>query len=154
MTYVPVYCDTCAHASLAVTGDVEERLQCTFCEAQGRVIPGPMYGDGDWLAFAEIDAAVFEASLDGVQAMALFEELQALLDREEAPLAIVQAMIGRLPTLVRARPALVDQLPRGVRMLKTLLLARARDLPLRSGAHNAPVIGVADPRRRSNGSDG
>ena len=130
MTYLPVYCESCAHASLATAGGAERNLQCSFCEEPARVIPGPVYGDGDWLAFAEIDAAVFEAQLDGPQATLLAHGMQELLDRQDTAPSIVQRMIERLPVLARCRPALVNRLPRGLRMLMTLLIARTRDEPL------------------------
>lgn len=104
-----------------------------------RVIPGPVYGDGDWLAFAEIDAALHAADLDGGQAHALAEQLQELINHEESQTAIVRSMIERLPVLDRARPALLNRLPRGLRMLKTLLVGRFRDQPLKSGPQAAPA---------------
>jgi hypothetical protein len=130
MTYLPVYCESCAHASLATAGGTDNALQCSFCEEPARVIPGPVYGDGDWLAFAEIDAAVFEAQLDGAQATLLAHALQELLDQQRPLASIVQLMTERLPVLARCRPALVNSLPRGLRMLMTLLIARSRDEPL------------------------
>ncbi len=135
MTYLPVYCEECAHASLSppVTELGERQVACSFCEGPARVIPGPVYGDGDWLAFADIDDAIYSADLDGPRATLLAHELQDLLDRGETPTAIVRLMIERLPALAKARPALVNRLPRGLRMLKTLLIARSRDLPLKSG---------------------
>lgn len=135
--YLPVYCASCAHASLSSAGAGEHQLRCSFCEASARVIPGPIYEDGDWLAFAEIDRAVFEGDLDGARASVLAEELQQMLDRKDAPLAVVQQMIERLPSLASARPALVNRLPRGPRMLMTLLIARTRDLPASSREHLA-----------------
>jgi hypothetical protein len=95
-------------------------------------VPGPLYGDGDWLAFADIDRALFDASLDGEQASALGEELQQLLNRKLELRAIVDQMIRRLPALGKCRPALVNGVQRGLRMLTTLLVARTRDQPLRS----------------------
>jgi hypothetical protein len=134
MTYLPVYCEACAHASLSSPSNPEgEKLVCSFCEGPARVIPGPVFGDGDWLAFADIDDAVYSADLDGVRASMLADELQDLVDRAEEPTAIVRLMTEKLPALVKARPALVNRLPRGLRMLKTLLVARSRDLPLKSG---------------------
>lgn len=130
MTYLPVYCESCAHASLATAGGAEQTFHCSFCEEPARVIPGPVYGDGDWLAFAEIDAAVFEAQLDGPQATLLVHAMQELLDRQDAAASVVQQMIERLPVLARCRPALVNRMPRGLRMLMTLLIARTRDEPL------------------------
>jgi hypothetical protein len=133
MTYLPVYCDTCARASLCGPGAPgEEPLMCSFCEGPVRVVPGPVYGDGDWLAFAEIDAALYAAGLDGGNAAALAERLQGLMDSQESQTGIVRSMIEQLPELDRARPALLNRLPRGLRMLKTLLVARFRDLPLKS----------------------
>lgn len=136
--YLPVYCASCAHASLSPADEGDQHLSCSFCEGSARVIPGPIYGDGDWLAFADIDKAVFEAELHGEQASALAEELQELVNRNEAPTAIVRHMIERVPSLMSARPALLNRLPRGLRMLKTLLIARTRDVPLKSGAYPAP----------------
>lgn len=137
MTYLPVYCEACAHASLSTPTNPEGERQvvCSFCEGPARVIPGPVYGDGDWLAFADIDDAVYSADLDGVKASMLADELQELVDSGEAPTAIVRSMIEKVPALAKARPALVNRLPRGLRMLKTLLVARSRDLPLKSGPH-------------------
>jgi hypothetical protein len=128
--YVPVYCAACAHASLWAFDDREAQPRCSFCEGTARVVPGPAYGDGDWLAFAEIDKAVAEAELLGVQASELADELQDLMNSQQSPLAIVQRMIDRLPSLANARAALVNGLPRGPRMLMTLLSARSRDLDL------------------------
>lgn len=135
MTYLPVYCEACAHASLSspTNPEGEEQLVCSFCEGPARVIPGPVYGDGDWLAFADIDDAIYSADLDGVHASMLADELQDLVDRAEEPTTIVRLMTEKLPGLGKARPALVNRLPRGLRMLKTLLVARSRDLPLKSG---------------------
>jgi hypothetical protein len=135
--YLPVYCSSCAHASLARADEGDQHLSCSFCEGVARVIPGPIYSDGDWLAFADIDKAVFEAELHGEQAAALAAELQDLLNGNEPPTAIVRQMIARVPSLVSARPALVNRLPRGLRMLMTLLIARTRDVPLKSGAYPA-----------------
>jgi hypothetical protein len=143
MTYLPVYCDSCAHASLATAGVTEADLQCSFCEQTARVIPGPVYGDGDWLAFAEIDAAVFEAQLDGAQATLLAHAMQELLDAREAPAAVVQKMIERLPVLGRCRPALLNGLPRGLRMLMTLLIARTREEASAPG-FLPPALGPGD----------
>ncbi len=154
MAYLPVYCESCAHASLSLAEEGESHLRCSFCEAPARVIPGPVYADGDWLAFAEIDKGVFEGELDGVLASALAEELQQMLNRQEKPDAIVEQMIRRLPSLASARPALVNRLPRGLRMLMTLLIARSRDLPPQSGPYSAPLLGLvgdgaAPPSNRS-----
>jgi hypothetical protein len=137
MTYLPVYCEACAHASLSspTSSEGERQVTCSFCEGPARVIPGPVYGDGDWLAFADIDDAVYSADLDGVRASMLADALQDLLDDAQTPTAIVQVMIEKLPALAKARPALVNRLPRGLRMLKTLLVARSRDLPIKSGPH-------------------
>lgn len=111
---------------------------CSFCEGPVRVVPGPVYDDGDWLAFAEIDAALYAAGLDGGNAAALAERLQGLMDSQESQTGIVRSMIEQLPELDKARPALLNRLPRGLRMLKTLLVARFRDLPLKSGPQTAP----------------
>jgi len=118
-------------------------LQCSFCEEPARVIPGPVYGDGDWLAFAEIDAAVFEAQLDGPQATVLVHALQEMLDRHDPAPSVVQQMIERLPVLARCRPALVNRLPRGLRMLMTLLIARTRDEPSAPQNFFPPALGEA-----------
>ncbi|RYZ07573.1 MAG: hypothetical protein EOO73_11380 [Myxococcales bacterium] len=141
MTYLPVYCESCAHASLASAGEPEANLQCSFCEEPARVIPGPVYGDGDWLAFAEIDAAVFEAQLDGPQATLLAHAMQEMLDRQDPAPAIIQQMTARLPVLARCRPALVNRVPRGLRMLMTLLIARTRDEPLTPKNFFPPSLG-------------
>ena len=130
--YLPVYCASCARASLSTAGASEPQL-CSFCEGSARVVPGLIYGDGDWLAFADIDTAVFEAALDGSESAMLAEELEQLVTKREPAEAIVERMIQRVPTLVTCRPALVNGLPRGVRMLMTLLVARGRDKPLNAG---------------------
>lgn len=138
--YLPVYCESCAHASLS-SAAAEAPQICSFCEGSARVVPGPIYGDGDWLAFAEIDGAVFDSAIDGVQASALAAELQELLNQQLEPEAIVLQMIQRVPSLAPIRPALINALPRGLRMLMTLLLARSRDLPLTSATHRGPAPG-------------
>lgn len=104
------------------------------------MVPGPIYGDGDWLAFADIDNAVFNAALDGSQATILAEELQQMFSQEQKLEAIVQHMIQRLPSLAKGRPALVNNAQRGLRMLTTLLVARSRDQPLT--AANAKSAGA------------
>lgn len=150
MTYLPVYCDVCARGSLSGAGarGEEQQLMCSFCEGQVRVVPGPVYGDGDWLAFAEIDAALHSAGLDRGNALALAERLQGLMDSQESQTAIVRRMIEQLPELDTARPALLNRLPRGLRMLKTLLVARFRDLPLKSGPQTASTHrGAPAPRK-------
>lgn len=116
-------------------------LQCSFCEEPARVIPGPVYGDGDWLAFAEIDAAVFEAQLDGPQATLLAHAMQEMLDRQDPAPSVVQQMIERVPVLARCRPALVNRMPRGLRMLMTLLIARTRDEPVTPPKFFPPSLG-------------
>lgn len=127
--YLPVYCASCARASLSSKAPSDPQL-CAFCEGPARVVPGPIYGDGDWLAFAEIDNAVFEAELDGAQASALAEELQQLLARESNLPRIVDELVQRMPSLAKCRPALMNGVQRGLRMLATLLTARSRDEPL------------------------
>ena len=150
MTYLPVYCEACSHASLSppVSAEGEKQVTCSFCEGPARVIPGPVYGDGDWLAFAEIDDAIYSADVDGVQATVLADELQEMVDRNEPPTAIVRLMIAKLPALDKARPALVNRLPRGLRMLKTLLIARSRDLPLKSGPQATAALDELGGLRR------
>ena len=128
-TYLPVYCATCARASLSSAAATEPQV-CAFCESSARVVPGPIYGDGDWLAFADVDSAVYEAALDGAQAAMLAEQLQQLLTEQAPSVRIVEGMIERVPALANCRPALLNGLPRGVRMLMTLLVARSRDRPL------------------------
>lgn len=129
MAYLPVYCGACARASLSTKSANDPQL-CSFCEGPARVVPGPIYGDGDWLAFAEIDDAIFEAGLAGGQASSLAEELQQLLSQQSPTDALVQRMIQRVPSLAKCRPALVNGPQRGLRMLTTLLVARSRDQPL------------------------
>lgn len=136
MTYVPVFCDACGRGSLSHAKEGMQALFCSFCEGPTRAVPGPAYGDGDWLAFAEIDRAVFEASLSAAEAALLVSELQALIDQGEPFPQITNRMIARVPALVGARPALMNQPARGVRMLATALTARVRDeaaVPLRAG---------------------
>lgn len=127
--YLPVYCASCARASLSTTSASDPQL-CSFCEGPARVVPGPIYDDGDWLAFADIDNAVFDAALDGSQATILAEELQQMFSQEPKLENIVQRMIQLLPALAKGRPALVNNTQRGLRMLTTLLVARSRDQPL------------------------
>jgi hypothetical protein len=103
-----------------------EPLPCTFCEGQTRPIPGPAFGDEDWLAFADIDAAVFEADLDAERASSLAAELQAGLDRKESFPTMIAQMLAREPALAAARPALVNDAARGVSMLMTAFTARLR----------------------------
>jgi hypothetical protein len=50
-------------------------------------------------------------------------------------------MIDRLPSLANARAALVNRLPRGPRMLMTLLSARSRDLAIAPGEYPATLLG-------------
>ena len=129
MAYLPVYCASCARASLSSKSANEAQI-CAFCEGPARVVPGPIYGDGDWLALADIDNAVFEAALDGAQANALADELQQRLASKAEPAAVIQDLIDRVPALAKCRPALVNDAQRGLRMLATLLGARSRDQPL------------------------
>jgi hypothetical protein len=128
MAYLPVYCASCDRASLASKAGGELRI-CAFCEGPARVVPGPLYGDGDWLAFAEIDQAVFAAALEAAEARALTDELQQMLTQREKPSDVVQRLTERLPSLAKCRPALVNDVQRGLRMLATQLLARSRDEP-------------------------
>jgi hypothetical protein len=124
MAYLPVYCEACCHASMAGCEGEGARL-CAFCEAPSRVVPGPLYSDADWLAFAELDSAVYAAQLDEVRAGILADETQTLLIRHEPPEPAVQRIIERLPDLAAVRSALISRWPRGPRMLVTLLLARS-----------------------------
>lgn len=123
MTYLPVYCEACGHASLASL-EGEGTLLCAFCEAPSRVVPGPLYSDADWLAFAELDSAVFAARLNAERASLLAAEAQELVLRLEGPSA-AQRIIDRLPDLATVKSALVNRWPRGARMLVILLQARA-----------------------------
>jgi hypothetical protein len=126
MTYVPVYCDACARGSLVRARHGLEPLPCTFCEEPTRAVPGPAYGEADWLAFADIDNAVFEADLDAARAAALAEELQMRFDRKESLPAMVAHTLKSEPALAAARPALLNDTARGLRMLMTALIARSR----------------------------
>ncbi len=126
MTYVPVYCDACARGSLAPAKPDEETLPCSFCEGPTRPIPGPAFGDGDWLTFAEIDAAVFEAELDRARALSLTAELEASLDRGDSFSQMVNQVLEKEPSLRQARRALVSPPDRGFRMLMTVLTGRVR----------------------------
>lgn len=129
-SYLPVYCAACARASLSTASPSAEQV-CSFCESPARVVPGPVFGDADWLAFSEIDDAVFEAALDRDEVAALTEELQGLLLQQPGvSQAALELMIQRIPSLERCRPALVNGVTRGARLLMTLLSARSRDLPL------------------------
>ena len=113
---------------------------CSFCEGSARVVPGPVFGDGDWLAFSEIDDAVFEAELNRDEVAALTEELQQLLARPVATEPAVQLMIQRIPSLERCRPALVNGPTRGARLLMTLLSARSRELPMTGESYRAAAL--------------
>ncbi len=138
MAYLPIFCEPCARASLASHEPPLHELRCSFCEQVGRVIPGPIYADGDWLTFADIDERLFEAEIDGLQATVLVEVLRGMFDRQERPELIVQQMIERVPSLAQARGALLEHLPRSVSMLMTLLVARTRDGALLSPASESP----------------
>jgi hypothetical protein len=127
MAYLPVFCEPCARASLAALEAGSHELRCSFCEEPGRVIPGPIYADGDWLTFADIDKSLFEAELNGLQATALVEVLRQMLDSADPPELIAKRMIERVPSLAHARGALLDRLPRGLNMLMTLLVGRTRE---------------------------
>jgi hypothetical protein len=141
MPYLPVYCEACCRASMAAAGE-KQPLCCAFCEAVSRVIPGPIYSDDDWLAFAELDAAVFDAALDGARASALAEEIQQLLLSSPSQADGVTLILQRLPSLAAARPALINRWPRGPRILATLLMARSRDPALtREGAGSPTTPG-------------
>lgn len=111
---------------------------CSFCEGPARVVPGPIYRDADWLAFADIDMAIFDAELDGAAAATLAEKLQQLLTLHASTETVATQMIECLPPLVKCRPALANGVPRGLRMLMTLLTARARDAPLNAPAPHGP----------------
>lgn len=126
--YVPVHCEECARSSLSLP--TEGCPICSFCEAPARVVPGPIFGDGDWLAFAEIERSVYDADLSAEVASHLAEELQQAIERQDEPIHIVQEMIKRVPALVKARPALVSALPRGLRLLMVQFIARTRPTPL------------------------
>ncbi len=101
--------------------------RCSFCEGPARVVPGPVYGDDDWLAFSEIDAAIFNAEVDGVQAQFLLEQLEGLRDQGSHAPAVVAFMMGRIPQLQGVKGALTAGVSRGQTMLQTLLTARRRD---------------------------
>ena len=79
------------------------------------------------MTFADIDNAVFEAGLDAVRASSLAAELQAMVDRGESLATTVRHMIEHEPALIMARPALLDEPQRGVRMLMTALTGRLRE---------------------------
>ncbi len=134
MAYLPIFCEPCARASLAALQSATHELRCGFCEQVGRVIPGPIYADGDWLTFADIDLGLFEAELDGLQAKALVEVLREMVDRPDPPELIVKRMIERVPALAQARGALLEHLPHSISMLMTLLVGRTRDVALPSHA--------------------
>jgi len=90
-------------------------------------VPGPVYGDGDWLAFAEIDAALFDAEIDGRRAQLLLAELQSQRDQGTETPAAVAFLLEKVPQLVTVKGALAVGLSRGLSMLQTLLVARTRD---------------------------
>jgi hypothetical protein len=138
-SYLPVYCAACARASLSTSSPSAQQV-CSFCEGPARVVPGPVFGDGDWLAFSEIDDAVFEAGLHRDEVAALTEELQQLLPRPDSSQSAIQLMIQRIPSLERCRPALVNGPTRGARLLMTLLSARSRDLPVTAEVYRAAAL--------------
>jgi hypothetical protein len=129
MSYVPVYCDDCGRGSLVRAKNAQQPLLCAFCEGPTRPIPGPAFADADWLAFADVDNAVFEADLDAFKAASLAAKLQSLIDRGESPSAMVAFVTENEPALMKARPALLNQPQRGLRMLMTALTARSRETP-------------------------
>lgn len=146
MLYVPVFCVSCARCSLSAAKDGRHALLCAFCEWPARAVPGPAYGDGDWLAFAEIDRAVFDAGLSAVEALSLASELQAMLENGVSFVQTTERLVARVPSLSSARPALVSQPTRGLRMLATTLSARTREeSTLSQSAPNS----AAPPRSRS-----
>lgn len=122
--YVPVHCEACARSSLSPP--TEGTPSCSFCEAPARVVPGPIFRDDDWLAFAEVEQAVASAELRGEAAAVLAEELQQELERGRDPLQVVQGTIKRVPALANARPALVSAPRRGIQLLVVQLIARIR----------------------------
>lgn len=130
MSYVPVYCDSCGRGSLSHATAGSHALFCSFCEGPTRAVPGALYGDGDWLAFAEIDRAVYEAGLNVAEALSLGTDLQSQLDRGEAFATVIAHMIERVPALKSAKPALSNQPARGLRMLVTAFTARTREEPV------------------------
>ena len=93
-------------------------------------------------ACRDIDSAVFDAALDGPRASVLAEEMQQMLTQQSDPQLIVESMIQRVPQLARCRPALVNGVQRGLRMLATLLMARSRDLKLNA---DEVVLAAASP---------
>lgn len=125
-SYLSVYCAACARASLSTASPSAEQV-CAFCEGPARVVPGPVFGDADWLAFSEIDDAIFEAALDADQVASLTDELEQSLTRPDDSQAVVELMLQRIPSLQRCRPALANGVTRGARLLMTLLSARSRD---------------------------
>jgi hypothetical protein len=142
VTYLPIYCASCKRASLSPMSDEgSEPSLCSFCEVAARIVPGPLYSDGDWLTFAQIDQALAGAELLGVQAGELADELQRWMDSPEEPLAIVQHMLRRLPSLMSARLALVSEPPRGLNILLSLLTVRTGDRWLKSGEYPATLLG-------------
>lgn len=90
------------------------------------MVPGPIFRDEDWLAFAEVEQAVANAELRGDAAAALAEELQQELERGRDPLQVVQGTLKRVPALANARPALVSAPRRGIQLLVVQLNARTR----------------------------
>lgn len=138
-SYLSVYCAACARASLSTASPSAEQV-CSFCEGPARVVPGPVFGDADWLAFSEIDDAIFDAALDADQVASLTDELERLLTRPDDSQAIVELMMQRIPSLQRCKPALANGVTRGARILMTLLSARSRDRRLTAEVyrHEAP----------------
>lgn len=117
-----------------------EGAVCPSCGAAARVVPGPAYGETDRFAFEEIEAAIFDARLDGVEGYMLAEALREMLRGEYLFELVAARMIERLPSLARARAALLRQPRDGFGMLMTVLTARSREAPRRSGKYPAAVF--------------
>jgi len=137
MLLLPVYCEACARASLVSPAEREHGLVCPSCTAAVRVVPGPAYRETDRSAFEEIEAAVSGARLGGAEAYILAEALREMLRGEYVSELVVARAIERLPSLAAARATLSRYPRHGVGMLMTILSARSRDAPRRSGEYPA-----------------
>lgn len=143
MPYLPVYCDSCSRTSLASEEANEAAvLSCCFCERAGRVIVGPAYGERDLLAFAEIEQAVSQALLDGIEADILSGLIQEWLDERVQPSTVLGRMLDRLPSLEQARGAIFDQPTRAVGMLLVMISARIHAPRRQSGAFSRGLLGI------------
>ncbi|HKY37774.1 MAG TPA: hypothetical protein VJN18_17650 [Polyangiaceae bacterium] len=153
MPLLPVYCEACARASLVSPGEQEHGLVCPSCTAAARVVPGPAYGESDRLVFEEIETAVSDAALDGVEAYILAEALREMLRVESAFELVVARMMERLPSLASARAGLLRHPRHGFGMLMTILSARSREAPRRSGEYPSTLVAAVRSKTARDGHE-